>query len=133
MIGPPEEPIPRKLFRLNEGLIPLVLYGALGTVEQYIIAPSQGQIPLVGGFTLVTPWSGPEVHYRRGVPGQSQDFQWEAHLAGQDVDPFGLIRSHTTGLIDYGTRHGWPFADKANEFVHPGHVEIIVNEFRQPR
>jgi len=114
--------------RFVRGLGPLIAYGALGTFEQTIVAPTQYQVPLVGGFTLPTPWADPPLDYVRGVPGQSQDFQLAAHLAGQSVDPFDLVRTHTTGILDYGVRHSWPYASDAEELVHPGYVQLIKRE-----
>lgn len=72
--------------RTSRGLLPTLAFGAVGTVEQALIAPLNGQVPLIGGFTLATPWSAqPSEGYVIGQPGQSQDLQWGAHQDGQVV------------------------------------------------
>jgi len=114
------------LGRTVRGALPLIAYGAIGTWVEQNVAYAQGQIPLLGGFTLDTPWARPIEFYDAGEVGQSQDFQLSAFLAGQRV--IGPIRTHTTGLIDHGVRHGEFFAPFAEDLVHPGRVELLARE-----
>lgn len=114
------------------GLLPLILYGFVGTVEQLFIAPFQGQIPLFGGFTLETPLSNDSIGYEVGNPGLSPDLQLIAHLRGQNIVQGLPFRTHTTGLIDYGVRHGIPGSESAMEWIHPGRVEDIHREREVP-
>jgi hypothetical protein len=122
-------------YRLAVGAVPLLAYGVAGTVQQLFSAPFHGQIPLTGGFTIETPFSSPSIGYRTGHRGQSQTFQADAQAAGQSVNPDGplsFIRTHTTGIIDYGVRQGWPLAEAAEELVHPGRVAQIRRESLPP-
>lgn len=113
-------------FRGSLGVAPLVLYGMFGGIVS--IAPLLGdfQVPIGMGFSLATPLSSPSEFYITGQRGQSQRMQWQAFGAGQTV--LGPVRTHTTGLIDFGVRQGDPLAILANEFVHPGRVSQILGE-----
>jgi len=113
--------------RAWHGTIPLLAYGVIGGFEQGVFAIGQGQIPLAFGFTVPIPGlAQPAQHYDAGIPGQPQGFQLAPHLAGQPKD--SPIRSHTTGIIDYGVRHEWPYAVEAEELVHPGRSAVIKSE-----
>jgi len=117
--------------RLAVGIVPLVVFGTVGTVEQSILAPMVGQIPLLGGFTLATPFSAPPRYYSVGRRGESRSLQLGPHVAGQSV--LGTpIRTHTTGLIDYAVRSPSEtlhrFASLAEEAVHPGRSSAIDRE-----
>lgn len=104
--------------RVLAGTLPLVVYGVVGTVEQAFVAPFYGQIPLVAGFTMDTPLSIPAQDYDLARL-QDGTLQWDAHVAGQYAIP-GIVRSHTTGILDYATAVGLPGAYEANELLHPG-------------
>jgi len=108
---------PDLMGRIRRGILPLIGYGVLGTIVEAHVAPFVGQIGLVGGFTLETPFSIPERGYRRRSPAV---LDFPAFLAGQRVAPGIPIRSHTTGLMDAGVRLGWLGAWDADELVHPG-------------
>lgn len=110
------------------GVKTLIAYGIIGTIEQLFVAPTQGQIPLIAGFTLETAWSAPARSYVVGVEGLSPELQVDAHLAGQYVIRGYPIRTHTTGLIDYGVRNGIPGSEVALSIIHPGRVERIHAE-----
>jgi hypothetical protein len=112
--------------RAARGALPLLAYGAIGTLAMSAMAYQDYQIPLSGGFTMVTPWSSKPNYYDAGEVGQSQDFQYHEFLAGQPV--LGPFRTHTTGIIDYGVRHSWPFAAEAEDLVHPGRKELLSRE-----
>lgn len=114
------------LQRAHFGAAPLLIYGVVGGAIMSTLAYGDAQIPLAGGFTLETPWSSPPNFYDAGEIGQSQDFQYREFLAGQPV--FGPIRTHTTGLLDYGVRHGDHLAMLANDLVHPGRKEMLFRE-----
>jgi hypothetical protein len=121
------------LQRFGMGAFPLLVYGVVGAVEQNVLAPFQFQIPIGFGFTLATPLSPPMIKYTIGVPGLSQDLQSLPHLRGQEFGPtvFGFtMRTHTTGLIDYGVRHAIPGSVSAEELIHPGRVSRILSETR---
>lgn len=119
--------------RTVAGLPGLLLYGAIGTIEQAIVAPFSGQIPIVGGFTLAIPGVASSTKgYTVGVRGQSQDFQTAAHLRGQEVIPGIPLRTHTTGILDYAVRHGLPFSRSAIEIPHPGRTRQIEYEASDP-
>lgn len=105
------------------GLLSLIFYGAIGTIEQSIVAPFTGQLPLIGGFTLETPWSVHPQNYDLDLYREDPGFQIAAHLRGQQA--IGPVRTHTTGILDYGAIRGWPGASQALETVHPGRSQEI--------
>jgi hypothetical protein len=109
----------------------LINYAIIGTVEQYFTALPHGQLPLGSGFTIETPWTVPELHYQVGTRGLPTTMQWEAHLAGQRVFQDFPLRTHTTGLIDYGVRNGLLGSESALELIHPGRVARIHSERNQ--
>jgi len=114
--------------RAVAGALPLLAYGLVGEFSQLFLAPLTAQLSLGLGFTVETPFSPSPEGYSLGDPGQDQSMQWGPFLRGQRVLPDVPIRSHTTGIIDYGVRHGWPFAVEAEELVHPGRTELIARE-----
>jgi len=118
--------------RMVHGAVPVLAYGFAGTVEQFFVAPAFGQIPLVGGFTLDTPWSIPAHDYDIGVSGMSQALQWEHHVSGQHFLYWLPVRSHTTGLIDAGVREFTgplrSFSIFAAEALHPGRTRVMELE-----
>lgn len=105
------------LQRTRSGLIPTIAYGIAGTFQQGLMAPLDFQIPLVGGFTISTPWSSPVEYYRQPT-GPSDDYLSSAQLAGQGT----VVRTHTTGMMlqDYARDPSDPIVRSALEFVHPG-------------
>jgi len=113
--------------RISQGALPLLAYGVAGGLQQALVAPTQGQIPLAFGFTSETPWAAPEAYYDIGVPGQDQSLQISAQLAGQRVVG-SPVRTHTTGLLDYAVRHDYPFAIQAMELIHPGRALALYRE-----
>jgi hypothetical protein len=109
--------------RLAAGATPLLIYGFAGSVEESILAWNYGQVPLAFGFTLDTPWSVDPMFYDQGIPGIPADMQWDPQLRGQRV--VGPLRTHTTGIIDFGVRNDLPFARAAEELVHPGRASLL--------
>lgn len=113
--------------RFVRGAVPLLAYGLVGMVEQAILAPLDYQIPLAFGFTLETGWSSPTKNYDyQAYRDNPDDPQWDAHLSGQTA--IGEVRTHTTGILNYGTIHEWPLAQEALELVHPGTTAILLGD-----
>jgi hypothetical protein len=108
---------------------------AIATVSTFTSAPFSiltGQIPLPFGFSISTPISPSPRFYQVGEYGQSQSFQWGSWIRGQDVVNVGgfSLRTHTTGLLDWGTRRDIPGFEAAVELVHPGRAAQLHSEVR---
>lgn len=125
--------------RFAMGATPLLGWGLLGTLDQLVHGPGDFQVPLIFGFTISTPASSDPLYYTAGGLQRDRYLQYEAQRAGQpvpyftDVAQFFLgsgfqVRTHTTGLLDAGTRLGYPGAYAAEELVHPGRGDHILGE-----